>query len=402
MKFLQGILLACSMLMFIACSSDDAPEPEPAHRTVLVYIGGENSLYDFVSDDLDEMIQGAGDIPASDNLLVYVDDCSNPTRIYRIEMRSGKGVATVVKEYSTDLCSSDPAVLRDVCRWAITNYPASSYGLVLWSHGSGWLPAQEVRDTRSIIIDNNGNKTNIEESNSGPQMEIPALKEVLLEVFGNKGLDFLLFDACFMQSVEVAYELRNTTQWLVATPAEMPGTGSPYDKLIKSIFASSVDVEGIVNTYYDEYVNDSDYEGIIISAVKTSELDAFAQVSAPLVQHYLLDNAITEGVFAYLPIAVNSYPFYHDMKGLMLKNVPENELQEWMTQLQKTVPYLKATDTWFSVFAGWGGGSFHVNHEQCSGLSMYVSSQMSGSTADKARWNEYVKTLEWYKDVCCQ
>lgn len=397
MKLFQGFLLACSMLMFMACSSDDAPEPEPAHRTVLVYIGAENSLYSYVSDDLDEMIQGAGDIPASDNLLVYVDDRSTP-RIYKISMEKGKGTSSVVKEYSTDLCSSDPAVLRDVCRWVTENYSAASYGLVLWSHGNGWLPAKEVRDTRSVIIDNNSNTS----SNSGPEMEISALKEVLMEVFGNRGLDFILFDTCFMQSVEVAYELRNVAQWLVATPAEMPGTGSPYDKLIKSIFASSVDVEGIVNTYYNEYIDDSDYEGIIISAVKTSELDAFAQVSAPLVQHYLLDNAITEGVFAYLPIAVNSYPFYHDMKGLMLKNVPENELQEWMTQLQKTVPYLKATDTWFSVFAGWGGGSFHVNHEQCSGLSMYVSSQMSGSTADKARWNEYVKTLEWYKDVCCQ
>ena len=397
MKLFQGFLLACSMLMFMACSSDDAPEPEPAHRTVLVYIGAENSLYSYVSDDLDEMIQGAGDIPASDNLLVYVDDRSTP-RIYKISMEKGKGTSSVVKEYSTDLCSSDPAVLRDVCRWVTENYSAASYGLVLWSHGNGWLPAKEVRDTRSVIIDNNSNTS----SNSGPEMEISALKEVLMEVFGNRGLDFILFDTCFMQSVEVAYELRNVAQWLVATPAEMPGTGSPYDKLIKSIFASSVDVEGIVNTYYNEYIDDSDYEGIIISAVKTSELDAFAQVSAPLVQHYLLDNAITEGVFVYLPIAVNSYPFYHDMKGLMLKNVPENELQEWMTQLQKTVPYLKATDTWFSVFAGWGGGSFHVNHEQCSGLSMYVSSQMSGSTADKARWNEYVKTLEWYKDVCCQ
>ena len=343
------------------------------------------------------MIQGAGDIPASDNLLVYVDDRSTP-RIYKIGMEKGKGTSSVVKEYSTDLCSSDPTVLRDVCRWVTENYSAASYGLVLWSHANGWLPAQEVRDTRSIITDNNNNTS----SNSGPEMEIPALKEVLMEVFGNKGLDFILFDACFMQSVEVAYEFRNVAQWLVATPAEMPGTGSPYDKLIKSIFASSVDVEGIVNTYYDEYVNDSDYEGIIISAVKTSELDAFAQVSAPLVQHYLLNNAMTDGVFAYLPIAVNSFPFYHDMKGLMMKNVPESELQEWMAQLQKTVPYLKATDTWFSVFAGWGGGSCRVNHEQCSGLSMYVSSQMSGSTADKARWNEYVKTLEWYKEVCCQ
>ena len=31
MKLFQGFLLACSMLMFMACSSDDAPEPDPAH-----------------------------------------------------------------------------------------------------------------------------------------------------------------------------------------------------------------------------------------------------------------------------------------------------------------------------------------------------------------------------------
>lgn len=395
MKFLQGILLACSMLMFIACSSDDAPKPDPAHRTVLVYIGAENSLYSYVSDDLDEMIQGAGDIPASDNLLVYVDDRSTP-RIYKIGMEKGKGTSSVVKEYSTDLCSSDPAVLRDVCRWVTENYSAASYGLVLWSHGNGWLPAQEVRDTRSIIVDN-GNNTN---SDSGPQMEISALKEVLMEVFGNKGLDFILFDACFMQSIEVAYELRNTTQWLVATPAEMPGTGSSYDKLMKSIFASSVDIEGVVNTYYNEYVDNSDYEGIVISAVKTSELDAFAEISAPLIQHYLLNDAITEGVFKYLPRAINDYPFFHDMKGLMMKNVPEYELQEWMTQQQKAVPYLKATDAWYTNLMG--GGTCRVDHEQCSGLSMYVTSQMSGSAANKKSWNEYVKTLEWYKDVCCQ
>lgn len=399
MKLFQGILFACSMLMFIACSSDDAPKPDPAHRTVLVYIGAENSLYSYVSDDLDEMIQGAGDIPASDNLLVYVDDRSTP-RIYKIGMLKGKGTASVVREYSTDLCSADPAVLRDVCRWVVDNYSADSYGLVLWSHGSGWLPAKNVRDTRSIIIDN-GNNTY---SDSGPQMEIPALKEVLLEVFGNKGLDFLLFDACFMQSVEVAYELRNTTQWVVATPAEMPGTGSPYDKLMKSIFASSVDIEGIVNTYYNEYVDNSDYEGIVISAVKTSELDAFAEISAPLIQRYLLNDAITEGVFAYLPRAINDHPFFHDMKGLMMKNVPEYELQEWIGQLQRAVPYMKATDTWFSVYSSgiWGSGLCNVDHEQCSGISMYVTSQMSGSTANRQFWNEYLKTLEWYKDVCCQ
>ncbi len=393
MRFFQGFLLSCCVLTLVACGDDD-PEPDSDHRTVLVYIGGENSLEGYVSLDLDEMKQVAGDIPASDNLLVYVDDLSTP-RIYKIGMENGKGTSSVVKAYSADLCSSDPAVLRDVCRWTVENYPAESYGLVLWSHGNGWLPAGEIRDTRSFIVDNGNNAS----SDSGPEMEITSLKEVLVEVFGNKGLDFLLFDACFMQSVEVAYELRNTTRWLIATPAEMPGTGSPYDRLIACIFASAVDVEGIVNAYYNEYI--ISYYGIVISAVRTSELEAFAQVSAPLVRRYLSDDAVTEGVFAYLPRALDGYPFYHDIKGLMLKNVPETELQEWKEQLQKTVPYMRATDTWYSDFGGsvGRGGQCTVDHEQCSGLSMYVTSQKSGSAENKKSWDEYLKTLEWYRDI---
>ena len=37
--------------------------------------------------------------------------------------------------------------------------------------------------------------------------------------------DFVLFDACFMQSIEVAYALRNFTDYYIGSPTENTWTG---------------------------------------------------------------------------------------------------------------------------------------------------------------------------------
>ena len=68
------------------------PDDEVVYdRTVLAYIAAENSLSygAFHEQDIDEMLQAAGDIPANSRLLIYLDDTSNP-RILSIEQQSGR------------------------------------------------------------------------------------------------------------------------------------------------------------------------------------------------------------------------------------------------------------------------------------------------------------------------
>lgn len=45
-------------------------------------------------------------------------------------------------------------------------------------------------------------------------------------------LDFLLFDACFMESVEVAYALRDCGDYMISSPTEIPGVGAPYEDVV--------------------------------------------------------------------------------------------------------------------------------------------------------------------------
>ena len=51
--------------------------------------------------------------------------------------------------------SASPQVLKRVINDVTRLYPAKSYGLIVFSHGSGWLPSHTlVNGSRSIIIDN--------------------------------------------------------------------------------------------------------------------------------------------------------------------------------------------------------------------------------------------------------
>lgn len=400
MKQLATLLCGGVLLLgIVACSDDEPQEPQSstASRTVLIYIGGENSLNSFIErndglghdGDLVEMTEGAADVPSNCNLIVYVDDVQLP-RIYKLENIGGEGQCTLVKEYDEDSSSADPAVLRDVWKYVIAQYPAESYGMVMWSHADGWLPANSTVDSRSIIIDNGNNTT----SNAGAAMNIPAIKEVLQEVFGSQKLDFILWDACFMQSIEVAYEMRNTAKWLIGSPAEIPGSGAPYHKIIKPMFASSTpDIEGIVYAYYSYYTDDSTY-GALLSAIDTSHLEELAKGTSPLLSYIeSLGEKATEDVFCYMPAFSSSYPAYHDINGLMMKNLPTEQYTAWKQLLDKAVRYPMATEWWYSNWRSHAPTDF----SQYCGLSMYVPAQINGSESNRTRWNAYLKTLDWYK-----
>lgn len=52
-------------------------------------------------------------------------------------------------------------------------------------------------------------------------MNIPDFREALSSAFP-KPLKFILFDSCNMQSVEVAYELRDCAEYFIGSPTEIP------------------------------------------------------------------------------------------------------------------------------------------------------------------------------------
>lgn len=419
-SLLKYLLLSLSVVSLMAChsGSDDPGSPDDTNsRTVLVYIMAENRLSSFATadeyadpqGDISEMLEAAYDIPDNSHLIIFLDDANkneNP-RIYEVKKskKGERGYLETVKEYDEELCSTDPAVLRDVLTMVKADFPATGYALVMWSHGSAWLHAAKTKDTRSIGIDNESNSY----SDTGVGMEIVSLKEVL-EGFGK--LDYLYFDACFMQAVEVAYELRNVTDYVISSPAETPGTGGAYHKMMASMFLADAEkaatgmVEDNFNYYKDIYdrvpdlddVNDPYYRynyGNVISAVKCSELDALAQVTKPLVGKYAGDKTVLS-----LPDNVqeyntkwSAYPDYYDMNGVIHQIADDSEYESWKTQLDKTVIVRKATDKWVS-YNGWASLKSESD-SPFGGISMYVP-KVGGRYAT---WNSDFQDTSWCADV---
>ncbi len=418
-SLLRCLLLSLIVVSLAACGSgSDEPGPvDSDSRTVLVYFMAENSLSHYATDDesavpkgdISEILDAAGDIPDNCHLIVFLDDANtgeNP-RIYEVKKSKNKdkGYLKTIKEYDEELCSTDPAVLRDVMKMVKADYPANGYGLVLWSHGSAWLHAKTTKDTRSIGVDNERNSS----SNTGPEMEIVSLKEVI-EDFGK--LDFLYFDACFMQSVEVAYELRNVADYLIGCPAETPGTGGSYNNLVASMFLADAQAvaEGIVennyiyyNTIYEnvpDYLDTSDpyyrYNyGIVMSAVRCSEMNALAAVTKPLIQKYGSNKAVLSlpGNVQTYNLLMSRYPDFYDINGVIHQVAEDSEYEAWKAQFDKTVIVRKASLQWYSS-RGW----MKIKSEGDSpfgGISMYVPKTGGNYTS----WNSDFLDTSWYADV---
>lgn len=116
--------------------------------------------------------------------------------------------------------SVDVSNMKEVVNTAFSEYPAQSYGLVLWSHGEGWLEYQNPK-TRWWGQDTGGKDY---------RMNLSDLNDVLRNT---PHLNFLLFDACFMQSVEVVYELKAHADYIIGSPTEIPAPVPHIRKLFR-------------------------------------------------------------------------------------------------------------------------------------------------------------------------
>lgn len=365
-------------------------------RTVLAYIAAENSLSygAFHEQDIDEMLQAAGDIPTNSRLLIYLDDTSNP-RILSIEQQSGRRpTSRVVYEYSEEQNSGDVETLRTVMEWVYDNYPSSTYGLIFWSHGDAWLPAKAIPQ-RSICIDNERNNY----SNSGSKMEIADVADVLA---GFPRVEFIMFDACFMQAVEVAYELRNVARYVIASPAEIPNPGAPYERMVKPFFSVPFDGAEVVEQYYRMY-NDSvmpvydygsDRYGVSLSVIDCGHLDDLANATAGMITKYVSRDEATDlkGVQRYYPLSSKSRPEFYDMNGYMHRLITdEADYVRWKSVFDLAVPYARSTAWWYSNDAY----TQHVDLDNYGGVSCYVPQDRSIYDG----LNEKFRATSWYMDA---
>ena len=388
----------------ISCG-DNVPEPEPPRpgypgkkmaRTLIVYMAGENTLANYVNYDSLEIAQGLSTIGKDHRVVVYIDD----TKSSRICVGTRDLPLQVVKTFSQNVCSTDSAEMEGVLSEIMERYPAEHYGLVLWSHASGWLPASKKKQVRRSFGIDNGVRSSIVET--GFSMDLTTLANVLGHL---PHFDYIFFDACFMQCVEVAYQLRHVADYVIGSPAEIPGLGAPYENILSSMCQIAngdnlVNMESVVKGYVDYYNNGAGhalYTGAEMSLVRTSALEALAAATAPYLQR-LFENSTTPDCsevqrFYYNP---TQYTQYYDLQNLMYHLLSEEEYAAWLPAFQAAVPLSMLSPTWLSMYESGGSHIYHVKEpDYTGGVSAFVPSNIFVQRG-------YLKTyhaLDWYKDT---
>lgn len=367
------LLSLLSLLLFTACEKD-----EPAahsSRTVLVYMAGNNNgLSGFIENNIKKMVEGANGNLNGGSLLVYVAQNGSTPELIQIKQVGNEIQKISVRTYEGQN-SATTETLKDVLNTVVSEFPADDYGLILWSHATAWIPSDYDNYLRSFGQDGTS------------YIEINDLASAL----DNYHFSFLAFDACYMSSVEVAYALRNCTDYFIGSPTEIIATGFPYDNIIQPMFTPQPDVVKIGSEFYDYYKSEpygSPYG--TISVLKTAELDKLAAASQAIFKGKTDAElfAVPAKELQLMEYLTFNYHALYDMDDYVKQLATADQYSALQQAMDKAIIYKAATP--MSYYSAPGKA---VDIDKFSGLSIYVPQEAL------PKLNEWYKDLAWYKAV---
>lgn len=333
-------------------TTEDYFRTHPGRRTIIAYITGDNNLSSNLSTDITEMTEGSKLLQSDCRLLLFAD--INGQTPYIANIRNGK--LTKVRQYDNEFYSTSPDSMRNVMQWIINNYPSKEYSTVISGHGSGPLIKRDSVKSEYIKLLAYGYDAAGEASatSTSKWMNIPSMAMAfnnLKDFNGNKiKFSYIFFDCCCMQTAEVAYELRNCAEYIIAPLSETTGDGADYETMVSVLCAEKDDVPQAI---ISDYIKDT---AICISAVRTDMLEALCNATRKALKKLYVDNnnpLILERkncIYYYRGNETGSIrtPALHELKQLMKINLSAADYAEWLPYLENTVVAKHLTNKWYT------------------------------------------------------
>jgi len=293
--------------------------------TIIAFMNARNNLAPHWIDKINEMeMVGSSD---KVNVVVEIGRISGYSsadgdwtgcRRYYIQKDTDTDKVTSPVLLETSKCDMGSwEYLVDFVKWTKNNYPAKRYILVIWDHGSGWKGKNK---TRGISYD--------EETNH--YIKTTELK-IALEKIG--GVDILAMDACLMQMIEVAYEVKDYVEYIVASEDAEPIPGYPMDRWIKALCENpNLNTKEITTFIVDSYVEryQSMFRAVTQSVVNTKKLEGLVVLINQFIETLMFfndkANAKTSSIYSWESWEPSHKDFYHFVK-LVTDNTQFDEIK---------------------------------------------------------------------------
>jgi len=379
-------------------TNPNLPRTDTQDWLIMYYCDADNNLEEFIMKDLNEM-ESVNLSAKKIKIIALVD--RNPsywdgdgdwsdTRAYEVKYDSGGFNTTLVSErvaistLGISKNTSDAEVnmgsgdtLTKFIKFCTDNYPANHKMLLFTNHGGGWRdnPAakknrlKEIGVTKGVCWD---------ESSSDAYLHTADLRTSIVAALGtgNK-IDIIAFDACLMAMVEVAYELKDVANYMVASEETIPGYGFPYTAILNTLpsdlstYTSVAFGTNIVDKYYNAYISGTNVENpgmtdtsVTLSLIDLSKITALTTAINTLGSGLMTDNGSSPNMNKRIVSQSFTESNYVDIKSYCTnETLRSTERTAVNTALTAAVIYNKA-----------GSGKPGAN-----GLSMFMPLKWTGA-----------------------
>lgn len=181
------------------------------------------------------------------------------------------------------------SMLAEVWGEMMQTAPAKQYSLIVGSHGLAWVPkTTQSKQSTSLLssafanywqhVPNAEVVRHLGEGSAATLIDTTEFAEAcsMLEA----PFRYIIFDACYMSNIESAYDMRNTAEYILASPCEVLGKGLPYNIILPIMFgndATAQMLDNVAKRCVEEALNQT--SGTISSCtavIKCNELEALA------------------------------------------------------------------------------------------------------------------------------
>lgn len=162
-----------------------------------------------------------------------------------------------------EINTGDPQALVDFAVWAIQEFPADHYMLIISDHGGAWT---------AVAID---------ETSDGDGLIMPELDSALAQIVDQTGIgmfDLVAFDACLMSQLEVFQTLAPYAEYTITSEEVIPGAGWEYIVPVQAL-VDNPDMtvpefgRAVVDSYIEYYTNDlTGYEAFDLHVIDLSQV----------------------------------------------------------------------------------------------------------------------------------
>ena len=314
-------LFICSIslaMTFTSCSEEAFDTDSVNKQTILVFYpwtGSQSStgLLGYLQNNIDSICDGIIDRKGLNNsrVLVFLSDKYNHSTLYDLQYNATtKSVDRVpLKEYEGASYASAEGI-ADIMNEVKTQASALNYALIVGVHGCGWTYASDwsrypyyARPSVTRPRDNNFSGIQFGPDPNAPltrffgsvslaenAMDISTLAEGIRE--SGLKMQYILFDACYMSNIETAYELKDVTNYMIASGSEIMAAGLPYRSMWSYLNSATPNYSSIVSTSVNFYKNSS-APFCNLAAIDCRQVEKLASVMKDINAEYQLSASVS-------------------------------------------------------------------------------------------------------------